>query len=615
MIAETQSPGATEASAIQGDGRRVRALFATGTPGGEWAAQADELCEAIGGRRDADAVLASWLAEAPDRRGALADLLDDGERGLPVLRDDRLPACLADAVGQVPGSRCLIFVDAPAHLLARRLEAGEPFDAVAELAHWRAGAAALLRQVQAQPEACLVVLHEEALRRPAALRERVAREFGVAFERAPRLAAGGAIDALALAVARGLVDEEAEWLHAELVVASADLGSPAAPAFAALALDRMAAAATGYRRGREAVQAERRWQEERSDLLEQLREAQQDAARAARIAQDNDALRRQSTQVLDELEFVHAQLRRERDRDPVASPALSAAAAPLRRASVGEARLTEPHLELNLHVEHAATAGHAALSFDARLVQHHGRPGLVIFDDPEGGPLARPATDGTENGRAFTIIVPSDSSRMERLSASDWSAVLGVGRIGHAALSGLPSQAFWWSVAARFLQQMDESAATFRHDGVKLAAIETAAGGRCVEVNFDNALCAGLNVPALTLRWSVSGGADVLELVRANTALLPSWPCEVGGAALAVWRLPVGGSQAAGQAGLSAAERVFVIGLVGALARLPADAVGAAGADWVAGRATVLARKVRTQLGEPRWRRALRALRDAVRGG
>ena len=301
----------------------------------------------------------------------------------------------------------------------------------------------------------------------------------------------------------------------------------------------------------------------------------------------NRLLQVQLHQVQEELEgyFTESQgMRKDAGRGALAPSWVG-----IHRVTRSGTRDAAPHRELSLVLQSVAAADRQHPSLDVRLVEHHGRPGIVFFDT---GSAARPLMawqpSGQEDGRPFMLLLPGDDPSREvlrRLGSGDWQFVCGVAAavMLHLREASGGVMTPWLMVASRLVKQLGDLPPRFRFDAVDVAADE--AQPDAVRVIFQRPIFGQDAAERLELRWRprASGGGAVELLptdARSALNLFAAWPLDPSGSGLAAWNLPVAGTDTARQfsewQGMSALDRGRLLSLLDAL---PAAAMKAAEVD------------------------------------
>jgi hypothetical protein len=273
----------------------------------------------------------------------------------------------------------------------------------------------------------------------------------------------------------------------------------------------------------------------------QERSAAHERQRAAELARVQEALHR------------HKDLARREARPP----ALEAGE------FVPSAQRTEPpYRELTFTLRDLRLFDHAIDALDARLVEHHGHPGLVLLDGPApGAGLGAWAESGQDRGRPYMLLVPSDAPARRALAllgTHDWLLVRGIVAAAEEALAGAADSGttLWRQVARRLLAELDDLPPRLRYDRLEVEPEGDVQGASLVyRVRFGHLLHGTRYRDALSLRWRPgvpqAGEAPISLLGPADAGEAPAlagWPPGESGGWATEWPLPLG-------AGLDAAER------------------------------------------------------------
>jgi hypothetical protein len=601
------------AAAAQGEvaGEVARVLLIVGTPFGTWDSLVQHWSDHLNeGRYAASDAYRTWhdrLIGEPAQRPARDPWRLDYSRLRAAARDvadeligDKRPLVAFDARGcwsieafaeVLPLARFLVFVESPVRALSVMLASDANVDVSAFVDRWCDGARSLLRCAHDGTGRSLLVDADECREKPAALVDLCRRRFGIALDATPIGAAP--IDALLEAVARAVIDEgsEALRLYARLRAGCALLGGASAgPGAAGSALVQPLDAAdmmTTYRRLLRSDERVADLERLVDQLQSEPKEADQDLrGRNNELKRDNEILVEQARQVQEELEFYHAQLLT--GRGVAFARAASAVVAveqgrPFDRIELGVARDTPPHREFSFAVRRVQLGDRRANVMDARLVEHHGKPGLVVFADAGLSPISRWAESGVEDGRGYMLLIPS--ARASRrlfaaLSSSDWHFILALSDAAAEAFASPAVPAFWRMVAARLRLQLRELPPAFRHDGFRIAGGTNDGGLSAAEISFSNASWLDRRFDSLRLAWryGVRADKDELAIVGGGDLCLQfgSWPIAADGTPLTQWALPlIGAARAADKRrfweAISPGDRAFLAGLLQALAGLASD--------------------------------------------
>lgn len=540
----------------------------------------------------------------------------------------------------------LVFVESPGSALAAAFAmraAGVPEEF---LRAWTMGAESVRRHVQRRPERCLVVDVEEAMRSPEALAATCSARFGIDFVAPKEWAGMVARDTLRRALADSVVraDPRASTLFGELqascveLVAGETVADPMSglvPGEALAVHERLCgleAAAVERERlssiraeldqrleeSRQALQELRRASEaETTRLAQRNLQVEQVSAEATRLAEglqtelgrslderaqlrtEFDSLHRGLLEQRQENELLILELQQTQDRLERAQASgqqSEAAAATVRGSGASRPAMVAPevhlvhlrdeppHRELTLQFLQAWAGGRQLAELDARLVEHHGNPGLVIFSGlGRALPLKGWRESGTEGNRPYMLFVPADQDTRQRLAelpAADWQLLKELARAAADQLqraAGLPAR--WPLVARRLEQQLGDLPPVLRYDDAEIICTDEA---RELDITLRDVDFGSRHVDSLRLVWGLGTREDQtgpmsMELFGGAGSLpLIGWPVNDDGTLPASVTLPFGKADHQSRrrqwAAMSPADRAFVIGLLEVLPRVLAGA-------------------------------------------
>lgn len=555
----------------------VAVVLTTGTPLGDWGPLAAALIGAAPTGTDLRAAaLATWcdtaLGDVDARLAAGAVTWLDSGAGVANLHsltpptgtlwggvDPRLCWAIGALDSVWPHAHWIVFVEAPAIALARRLTGAGPFDAQAVLNGWCSGAGELLGLLRRAPERCLVIEATEARWEQMAATTALTERLGLPFA-TPVPAAPSSVDPLARATAEGCIppSHEARTLYAELLAASLPLGDGSALAF------------------------------HPQDIASRWRLLHESASRAATLSADVNALRSdlesrsvQLEQMHEELEYYHCELEELKRRPALATvSAVDRPGLTVDRIELGQERDTPPHWELAIRAELLRVPNGVSPSVDFRLVEHNGRAGLVVFGDAGRSVLGGWMESGQEDGRGYMLLVPSDRNTWPAARVLTVSDELLIQTLLDRLTAEIPGsdvahKAFWSLVAARFRQEWLECSTLLRCDPLSATLLPAGERGPAVELALGPTALGNRLVDGLRVRLR---RGPLVELAGADghgLPPLPSWPLRPGAGPVPTWELPVGASSAVAQGRgrwdrTTAADRAFLVALLEALPGLVA---------------------------------------------
>jgi hypothetical protein len=559
-------------------------------------------------------VVTPGVAERPIVSALLRGLGPLTPAGALKACDARDPASFSSEDGR---ARFVALIGSPTLRAAGALRINS--DVATALDEWRSGARQLLRAVQAAPHRFLCLDLAEAETAPEALALKLGSWLQLQAQQKivllPPAASEPQQENLTSVLAQALVeaDRTNTGLLEELSACCAVLvDAPAIAASQSVASE----AVDEYRSLRERALAAQAQQEAASDAAESERlRGELSAAR-----QESELLLLQLHQVQEELESYYLQLKEAEASAPIA---LGPNANRLRVDQLHETQRSDdpPHRHLQLRIEGVSALGATWPALDLRLVEHLGRPGLVVFTDAAGRrPLSAWRTSGRENEREFMLMVPSDSQGLRLLQpmgSADWELVMGLAARLQRHLQQVPGSGPWLTVATRLRRQLADLPPRLRYD--RLDVQRANGDSQALEVRFGAATFGALHLGDLVLSWDPSHGsllwqapADVLQVP------LSSWPVTGDGQLLPTLALPLGQSQPSAAkrafwASLSETDRDLVLAVLDALPAAAARAADSArpspaGRDDLARMAAAWHKEARRGLSSLRVRRVARRL-------
>jgi hypothetical protein len=439
-----------------------------------------------------------------------------------------------------------------------------------------------VRRVHRDAGQCLVIDAAEAAAAPDAMLRTVARWHSTSFTQAPLTIAGMPLpDTLSLALAQQLCAHDAACaeLFDELHAASALLVDHAVPP----ATGRAGSDAP-VRRYRELLATE----VDRQRLATLVETQTDELANSAILRSEAAAARQESELMLLQLHRVQEQLEhyyRQHKTLEDASERFGWRGAHL--PAPGAVRLLgqhkhAPHLHLHFAMEDLRSGARAIPHLEVRLLDHLGRPGLVVFSARPNEALAAWQPTGDEAGRPFMALIPSDSQSrrlLERMGTADWQLINHLAQsIQHYLGSEGSDLGLRWQVtAARLCRQLIDLPPRLRYDRLELARVQSDDAAQ-LEILFGRASYGDRLLDQVRLRWAANGqGGKVdgpaLHWLRPEDPTnvpLAAWPPGDDGQLAAAFGLPVGrGGNAARKRqqwrALSAADQALLLAVLDAL--------------------------------------------------
>jgi len=529
------------------------------------------------------------------------------------------------------GSLVLIFVDAPARALLTASASVQAEAVTSALSRWQEVATQALKMAHQHPQRCVLV---DVASLPGDI-GRLFSELGLPMPVKPvdpRPVEAGRSDAVESILADRLaaLDPSYETLYEDLrmscrwplalacLPSSAPDVMAALPAYRALVarcreLEPRAAEAESLLQQQELLMRQVHQLEETAaslhsnvgDLTRQEKNRAASAARLQALAQERETAmsdsrrrfqaiiqeretaleesRRRSQALAHEREVAWEEARRLQEQDRVRESACRLRTAgmelPLRADGmrlVGSVD-TGDHRHLEFSLATLVVGSRTVSNLHLRLLQHLGRPGMALFATADGSPiLGQWETHGEELGRAFMLVVPSDTrgeALLSRMGTTDWRLVRTLARAVALEISSgyedLPTA--WRTAASRLNGQLEALPARLRYDTLSAQAGPSDGPSIAIDVSMVDVLFGSTSLGDVGLRWwpSRNGSEGRLAmLARADAAELPmgSWPVQNGGLLEAEYIVPLGGRwSAAAWAALPGRDKEVLLCLLDAL--------------------------------------------------
>lgn len=253
---------------------------------------------------------------------------------------------------------------------------------------------------------------------------------------------------------------------------------------------------------------------------------------AENLAQETRLLRIQLVGLQAELELLHDEAKAHK----AALLADSAGTFTAKSVFMDNPVLNAPHLHLDFVLSGVELCAEQLGELHARMVDHHGRAGLLIFHDtiPEKL-LANRRVDGQEEGRAFTLVVPEDSHGsifLTSCSAFEFLMFRGAAEIlsSHLARESAADRAHlshWRHVAKHFLSLL--SAGKSNQFKCDLHEWTVASDTGHVSSRLSRTSCAGCYVPGISV--TITDTALIFSIPPGQMPLpMAAWPRTESGA-------------------------------------------------------------------------------------
>ena len=284
------------------------------------------------------------------------------------------------------------------------------------------------------------------------------------------------------------------------------------------------------------IDAERK---KKTDSLSQLATSRNEARQAlenlkssrhehAEAKEENDLLLLQLHQVQEELEHYFLENRKlsKHTANKAASlghPVLTAEAVKI-TTSGGSGE----HRHIDFCLEEASLNDRYLGRLDLRLVEHHGRPGLLMFGQ-QNPPLHHWVISGEEDGNPFMLIVPQDKAGCEYLKAATTSDLFilqgAISLLMKALNSSEQNQETWrWlRVAEAFLDRCRELPSRLHYDDVQPRPEDS----ESFHFRVVGASVPGRYLPEFCFVWR--GHSLAMELSSSHQPPMTCWPLDEHG--------------------------------------------------------------------------------------
>ena len=197
---------------------------------------------------------------------------------------------------------------------------------------------------------------------------------------------------------------------------------------------------------------------------------------------------------------------------------------------LGHCHDTPPHRHLDFTLENAVLGARELGTVRLRLVEHNGRPGLLVFQgNQQEPPLLHWQANGEENETPFMLVVPQDDAGREVLVAATTSdllllkeaaGLLSVELQVSSERGNAKSKNDWARVAKRFVELIKDVPARLHYDDI-VATLED----KMLKFNLRRIWTAGHGfAPSLEIAWAEFR----LELTLPADAPAPltNWPLD-----------------------------------------------------------------------------------------
>jgi hypothetical protein len=198
--------------------------------------------------------------------------------------------------------------------------------------------------------------------------------------------------------------------------------------------------------------------------------------------------------------------------------------------------LNPPHLHLNFVFSGVELCGEQFGELHARIVDHHGRPGVLIFHDTIPGKLfINRRVDGQEEGRTFTLVVPEDPEGRAFLTACSameyllfrGSAEILRSHLVSASTTNAGHLSHWRHVAKHFLALLSSANGCRFKCGHHEWTVAPESGH--ISSKLSRLSCAGCYVPEISACLTDAGISFGIPHVQSSLPV-SSWPRTEAGA-------------------------------------------------------------------------------------
>jgi hypothetical protein len=189
----------------------------------------------------------------------------------------------------------------------------------------------------------------------------------------------------------------------------------------------------------------------------------------------------------------------------------------IEKVSFADTREHPPHNHLNINLHHLQVGDTHWDTLRVRLVEHHGRPGLAIFEPASGGaPLKKWSHSGEESRVPFYLLVPEDNNGrrlLDEAAGADFHflqflvGTLEAELIKSSASPDLPAGRVatlqgWLQRATSLRQIFDrESRAFFRHGQPRTRLAPEEGMAKAVQVTLPDCYFDGRFFPIVAFTW------------------------------------------------------------------------------------------------------------------
>ncbi len=498
-----------------------------------------------------------WLTDQPRQApsNGTREVISDVHGALTAIADKRSEprkstgartcSVLSALACRAPAAKFVLLVESPASMLiATGLNDAEKINHA--LHAWYDAVGRMLSFYQSNPDRCALVSADEAWLRPSDLADLCQQRWGAQLGTLRKEPRPPKSDPLQWAVAEriALADDRVSILHDEVLASCSWLG-PLTKSAASVPCDgdeitvqgiverlnEMKAAIADRLNvvSSEVFNREREVWSERAVMLEALQESACASLRSSQIQlreirKERDEDQRQLAfaelhlqQVQEELETLALENRPTLAHDHCARGLL-----PLEnrlhavKVTVVSRSDEAPFRQVDFLLSKVTGLGCDIEDLLLRLVEHHGQPGLAIFEVPG---LTRQMSSwqhsGDEGERAFMLVVPSDAKAkrlVQRMPAREWAIFNELTRLIEDAVrtnrvtNGVSDR--WLVVARRLRQQLTDLPACFRYDRLALT-MTVHRSEPTLTLEYGDTDFEGFRLPKLKMHWRLGYGGRV----------------------------------------------------------------------------------------------------------
>jgi hypothetical protein len=266
-------------------------------------------------------------------------------------------------------------------------------------------------------------------------------------------------------------------------------------------------------------------QNETKQALASLKSAGNEHAEAK---EENDLLLLQLHQVQEELEHYFLENRKLSKHTANKAASLGHPVLTAEAVKIATSGGSDEHRHIDFCLEEASLNDRYLGRLDLRLVEHHGRPGLLMFGQ-QNPPLHHWVISGEEDGNPFMLIVPQDKAGCEYLKAATTSDLFilqgAISLLMKALNSSEQNQETWrWlRVAEAFLDRCRELPSRLHYDDVQPRPEDS----ESFHFRVVGASVPGRYLPEFCFVWR--GHSLAMELSSSHQPPMTCWPLDEHG--------------------------------------------------------------------------------------